>query len=73
MRRVEGAGGQAGGQAASSDTTAVTRAAQNKPENHTEDGAGVSDCPGISPPPEDSPGLYFSCMNTMLFPKVGHC
>lgn len=46
MTRVEGAFGRA----ASSDTTAVTRPAQNKPETDSEEGEGVSDCPGISPP-----------------------
>lgn len=54
MTRVEGAFGRA----ASSDTTAVTRPAQNKPETDSEGGEGVSDCPGISPPLEDSRPLF---------------
>lgn len=46
MKSVEGAFGET----ASTDTTAVTRPAQNKPETYSEEGEGVSDCPGISPP-----------------------
>lgn len=50
MMRVEGAFGRA----ASSDPTAVTSPAQNNPETDSEEGEGLSDCPGISPPLEDS-------------------